>query len=111
MKRYATRKRTRGRRRCDGSTERFVVGDPRRVAALRADRRWFEAHREQLEREHPDEYLAIVNGAIVDADRDFVALTRRIYERRESLVFVGFTGPGGFDPPIATHGRREMLDI
>lgn len=42
--------------------------------------RWFEANRRLLRR-YPDQYVAIHGGRVIDHDRDFDALARRVFAR------------------------------
>lgn len=47
---------------------------------LRADAAWYEAHRRELLRRYRGQYLAIREGKVIDHDRDFAALARRVFE-------------------------------
>jgi hypothetical protein len=49
--------------------------------SLRADTAWFEKNRRELEREYAGEYIAIVDQRVVDHDREFDPLARRIFEQ------------------------------
>jgi hypothetical protein len=46
---------------------------------LEADFAWYEAHREALSRKYEGRYVAIVDRAVVDHDRDFAALAQRVF--------------------------------
>lgn len=48
---------------------------------LQAEKAWYEAHREDLLRRYRGEYLAIVNQRVIDHDKAFGALARRVFER------------------------------
>lgn len=72
--------------------EHYLVGDPRRVEQLRADRQWFFDHRAELVRQLPDRFLAIVGQQVVDSDPSREALAHRIYKRSESAIFMPYTG-------------------
>jgi hypothetical protein len=63
---------------------------------LHADQAWLEEHRGELEREHPGEYVTIVDGAVVDHDPQFAPLARRMLERfgRRPVLMPRLT-PGG----------------
>jgi len=43
--------------------------------------RWFEANRRRLLRRYRDQYVAIDRGRVIDHDRDFDALARRVFTR------------------------------
>jgi hypothetical protein len=49
--------------------------------ALRADMAWFEANQGRLQRAYPGEYVAIVDGQVVDHAAEFDPLARRMFER------------------------------
>ncbi|MEA2663880.1 MAG: hypothetical protein QOI11_824 [Candidatus Eremiobacteraeota bacterium] len=72
--------------------ERYVVGDPRRVEQLRADRQWFSDHQAELAQQLPNRFLAIVGQRVVDSDSNREALARRVYERSEPAIFMPYTG-------------------
>ena len=42
---------------------------------------WYEAHKSQLLRRYPGEYLAILDHRVLDHDRDFSALAARVFAR------------------------------
>ena len=42
---------------------------------------WFERNRESLLRKHPGDYVAIIDGEVVDHDADFEALAIRVFAR------------------------------
>lgn len=46
---------------------------------LERDMEWFAAEHPRLVRRHADEYVAIIDRAVVDHDRDFDALARRVF--------------------------------
>lgn len=46
---------------------------------LEADMAWYDAHRRQLLRRYSGEYLAIVDGRVLDHDPDFSALAGRVF--------------------------------
>jgi hypothetical protein len=48
---------------------------------LRRDIRWYRKHRPCLLRRYRDEYVAIIDGAVVDHGRDFGALATRVFTR------------------------------
>lgn len=50
-------------------------------ADFRESMAWFEAHRETLKRRYAGEYLAIVKNRVVDHDREFDPLARRVFAR------------------------------
>ena len=45
---------------------------------LRADQAWYEANRRDLENRYPNEYVAIVDGRVVDHDPEFAVLAQRV---------------------------------
>ena len=51
-------------------------------AALDASLRWYEANRSRLLRRHRGKYVAIIDDTVIDADGDFAALARRVFDRR-----------------------------
>lgn len=50
---------------------------------LEADWAWYEAHRNDLAAGYSDEYVAIVDGQVVDHDPEFAALAPRVFTRYE----------------------------
>lgn len=89
--------------------EHYVVGDPRRIEQLRADRRWFSDHRAELAQQLPNRFLAIVGQRVVDSDSNREALARRVYERSESAIFMPFTGEGA-DTGTAEQTSPRVVD-
>lgn len=53
----------------------------RNASPLDKDFVWYEAHRQQLCRRYEGFYVAIVNGGVIDHDRDFAALAERTFDR------------------------------
>lgn len=70
--------------------------------------RWFEAHRGRLQRRYGDRYVAILHRRVIDHDRDFDALARRVFARLgPGPVFmprVSPVGPGGRRPGARSAG-------
>lgn len=56
----------------DGETR----GDP-----LQDDIAWYAKHRPKLLRQYPGEYVAIIDGVVIDHGRDFDALAMRVFRR------------------------------
>lgn len=54
---------------------------PGKAGAVRDDLAWYEANKARFERRYPGEYVAIVRRSVVDHDRDFEALARRVFTR------------------------------
>ncbi|MDR7397448.1 MAG: DUF5678 domain-containing protein [Armatimonadota bacterium] len=52
-----------------------------RAAGLAESMRWFQANRRRLLRRYRDQYVAIDRGRVIDHDRDFDALARRVFAR------------------------------
>jgi hypothetical protein len=48
---------------------------------IESDMAWYEAHKRQVLRRYPGEYLAIVDRRIVDHDLDFGALAARVFAK------------------------------
>lgn len=48
---------------------------------LETDMAWYEAHRRRLLRRYAGQYIAILNGKILDHDRDFSALAGRVFAK------------------------------
>lgn len=48
---------------------------------LHRDIRWYRKHRPRLLRRYRGEYVAIVDGAVVDHGRDFDTMTIRVFAR------------------------------
>ena len=44
------------------------------------ERAFWSAHRAELTNRHPDEFVAVLNGTVVDHDRDLMMLARRLQE-------------------------------
>ena len=57
---------------------RFVAPD---VDDLRADIRWYEENRGRLAARYAGEFVAIVDGSVMDHDREFEALATRVFAR------------------------------
>lgn len=58
-------------------------------AEVRADMEWYETHKAELLPDYEGLYVAIVQQAIVDHDREFGAVARRVFERfKDRPVFV-----------------------
>lgn len=51
------------------------------ITALAADMDWYAEHERELLRDHEGDYVAIVDSRVVDDDREFAPLARRIAER------------------------------
>lgn len=72
-----------------GKTLGVVVADALRSSldhvpsssTLDADMDWFAKHRAALVKKYPDQYVAIVDSAVVDHDDDFAVLAERAFER------------------------------
>lgn len=89
--------------------EHYVVGEPRRIEQLRADRRWFADHRAELTRQLPNRFLAIVGQQVVDSDSNRETLARRVYERSEAAIFMPYTGEAA-DTGTAQHVSPRVVD-
>ncbi len=51
------------------------------LAGLSESVRWFEENRRRLLRRYRNQYVAIEGGRVIDHDRDFDALARRVFAR------------------------------
>lgn len=60
---------------------------------------WFEAHKKTLTRRYPGEYVAIVGTRVVDHDRQFDPLARRMFARLGVRPI--------FMPRIPARGERD----
>lgn len=63
---------------------RAVVGEvagPEDESALDESIRWYGANHSRLLRRYRDQYVAIKGGRVIDHDRDFDALARRVFAR------------------------------
>jgi antitoxin component of RelBE/YafQ-DinJ toxin-antitoxin module len=63
---------------------RSVVGetaDPGNERALEESVRWYHANHGRLLRRYRDQYVAIEGRKVIDHDRDFDALARRVFAR------------------------------
>jgi Family of unknown function (DUF5678) len=49
--------------------------------SLRTDLAWYEAHKSRLARKYEGEYVAIVDGTVVDHDLDFETLAQRVFQK------------------------------
>lgn len=47
---------------------------------MRASMDWYERNRERLAERFQDEYIAIVDDAVIDHDQDFSSLATRVFE-------------------------------
>ena len=57
-------------------------------AVFESDVEWFDQHRQELVPQYQDQYVAILNGAIVDYDPAFEKLAERIYSKYGYRDFV-----------------------
>jgi hypothetical protein len=73
--------------------------EPNVAERLAETMRWFEANRGRLLRRYRDRYVAIDGGRVIDHDRDFDALARRVFARM---------GPGPVFMPKVTPGQRVV---
>ena len=48
-------------------------------APIRADMEWYEKHKEALLQRDEGQYIAILNGRVIDADPSFHALAERVF--------------------------------
>jgi hypothetical protein len=63
---------------------RGVVGEPADIgdeSVLEESVRWYRANHRGLLRRYRDQYVAIEGGKVIDHDRDFDALARRVFAR------------------------------
>ena len=44
------------------------------------ERAFWNAHRADLTEKYPDEFVAVLNGDVIDRDRDLMVLARRLQE-------------------------------
>jgi hypothetical protein len=52
--------------------------------ALTQEMRWYERNRERLTRDYSGQYVAVLDGALLDHDRDFEQLAERVFARAGS---------------------------
>ncbi len=77
--------------------------------ALTLDQAWYDTHAEELARQHPDEYLAIVDGEVVDSDTAFSPLAQRVQERfGPRPVLMPKCAPGGRDVELRSPRHVRM---
>lgn len=63
---------------------------------LREGIAWFEAHRAEVLERYPDEYVAITGRGVIDHDREFEPLARRVFARHGVRpMFMPKTAPEG----------------
>lgn len=48
---------------------------------LQADQDWFATNRQDLEERYPGQYVAVVDGEVIDHDPEFAPLARRVLAR------------------------------
>lgn len=60
---------------------RAKAGRAQSARGLAESMRWFEANRARLLRRYRDQYVAIDRNRVVDHDRDFAPLARRVFAR------------------------------
>ncbi len=66
----------------DSLAQSFQAGTPDEPGdALRENMRWYERNRRRLLTQYRGEYVAVVDRAVVDHDRDFSALAERVFAR------------------------------
>ncbi|MBI2892751.1 MAG: hypothetical protein HYY06_04315 [Deltaproteobacteria bacterium] len=54
---------------------------PDDLPLLEDDMTWYEAHKPELLKRHRGEYVAVRSRRVIDHDRDFSALARRMFSR------------------------------
>lgn len=54
---------------------------PEELAPLSKDMAWYEANKRKLVRRYSGQYVAIVDGHVVDHDKEFAPLAQRVYKR------------------------------
>lgn len=69
------------------------------AGSVTRDLRWFEVNKTKLLRRYANEYVAIINRKVVDHDRDFDVLARRVFERH---------GVKSICMPKVVPGEREV---
>src|SRR5678815_6021779 len=58
---------------------------------LQKDMAWYRANRAKLMRTYPDEYIAIVDAAVIDHGCDFDGLATRVFGRLGNRSAVSYT--------------------
>ncbi len=76
------------------------------VRQIRAEREAFERNKEQILREHEGQYVAILNGRVIDDDADHGILAQRVYGRvgRRPVLFTRATR----EPEVAVVRRGHF---
>jgi hypothetical protein len=63
------------------------------TADLNAEMRWYQRNRERLAREYAGQYIAIVEGKVVDHDASFEPLAERVFAREGARnIFMPLVG-------------------
>ena len=63
------------------------------TADLNADMRWYERNRERIAREYAGQYIAVVDGKVLDHDPSFEALAERVFAREGARnIFMPLVG-------------------
>ncbi len=47
---------------------------------IKAEKKIFDSKKEQLLEKYEDKYVAMINGEVVDSDKEFSDLAKRVYE-------------------------------
>jgi hypothetical protein len=88
-------------RRCLGANTTTELGD-----CLEADFAWFAAHRERLLPKYEGDYVAIIDGKVIDHDRSFAALAERVFHR-EGMRSVFIPKVTRAEPVVRVHSPRR----
>jgi ABC-type phosphate/phosphonate transport system ATPase subunit len=51
------------------------------LRAMENDTEWINAHQEELTRKYSEKFIAVRNGSVVAADRDFESVLKKIEKR------------------------------
>lgn len=70
-------------------------------APIRKDMAWYEQHKEALLEQYEGQYIAILDGRVIDADNSFHKLAERVFSK------LGYRSV--FMPRVERHPRQVWL--
>lgn len=65
----------------EGAAWQLEIKQPQEITGLQEARAFFKANRQKLLAKYEGKYIAVLNEAVVDADKDFSSLAERVYNR------------------------------
>jgi hypothetical protein len=76
-------------------------------AVLESNTAYMDAHADDLQKAHPDSWVAVTQGKLLGADADYPSLWRRLRDAGQDLCLVSWDWTGDGPPPPT---RREDIE-